>query len=57
MLYLYNAFYWNHMHEDDQPFLGIMTPFGGLWVLARSGIGLIGQSEELEELMAKVLKE
>ena len=45
------------MHEDDQPFLGIMTPFRGLWVLARSGIGLIGQSEELEELMAKVLKE
>ena len=32
-----------------------MTPFGGLRVLARSGQGLIGQSEELDELMAKIL--
>ena len=57
VLDLYNAFYQNHMHEDNQPYLGIMTPFGGLWVLARSGQGLIGQSEELNELMAKVLKD
>ena len=42
------------MHIDDQPYLGIMTPFGGLRVLARSGQGLIGQSEELDELMAKI---
>ena len=32
-----------------------MTPFSGLRVLARSGQGLLGQSEELDELMAKVL--
>ena len=31
-----------------------MTPFGGLRVLALSGQGLIGQSEELDELMAKI---
>ena len=54
---LYNAFYQNHMHQDDQPYLGIMTPFGGLRLLARSGQGLIGQSEEMDELMAKVLHE
>ena len=34
-----------------------MTPFGGLPVLTRSGQGLIGQGEELDELMAKILKE
>ena len=54
---LYNAFYQNHMHQDDQPYLGIMTPFGGLRLLARSGQGLIGQREEMDELMAKVLHE
>ena len=32
-----------------------MTPFSGLRVLARSGQGLLGQSEELDELMAKIL--
>ena len=34
---LYNAFFQNHIHPDNQPYLGIMTPFGGLRVLARSG--------------------
>ena len=32
-----------------------MTPFSGLRVLARSGQGLQGQSEELDELMAKII--
>ena len=54
---LYNAFFQNHMADDDQQWLGIMTPFSGLWVLARSGQGLLGQSEELDKLMAKVLGE
>ena len=54
---LCNAFFQNHIHEDDQPYLGIMTPYGGLRVLARSGQGLIGQSEELDELLSKVLKD
>ena len=54
---LYNAFFQNHMADDVQQWLGIMTPFSGLRVLARSGQGLLGQSEELDELMAKVLGE
>ena len=54
---LKSAFYQNHMHPDAQPYLGLLTPFGGLWVLARSGQGLIGQSEELDELMSKILKD
>ena len=32
-----------------------MTPFSGLRVLTRSGQGLLGQSEELDKLMAKIL--
>ena len=54
ILDLHNAFFQNHMAEDQQ-WLGIMTPFSGLRVLARSGQGLLGQSEELDELLAKVL--
>ena len=34
-----------------------MTPFSGIRVLTRSGQGLLGQSEELDELMAKILGE
>ena len=45
------------MHVDDQPYLGIMTPFSGLRVLVRSGQGLIGQSEELDKLMAKIFSQ
>ena len=30
-------------------------PFGGLQLLASSGQGITGQSEELDELLAKVL--
>ena len=54
---LKSAFYQNHMHPDEQPYLGSMTPFCGLRVLARSGQGLTGQSEELEELLSKILKD
>ena len=48
VLDLKSVFYQNHMHPDAQPYLGLMTPFGGLRVLARSGQGLTGQSEELD---------
>ena len=34
-----------------------MTPFGGLRVITRSGQGLTGQSEELHELLSKILKD
>ena len=52
---VFNAFYQNHINLNNQQWLGIMAPFSGLWVLARSGQGLLGQSEELDELMAKIL--
>ena len=42
VLDLHNAFFQNHMAEEDQQWLGIMTPFSGLRVLARSGQGLLG---------------
>ena len=45
------------MQEKDQQWLGILTPFSGLRVLARSGQGLIGESEQLDQLLAKVFKE
>ena len=41
--------------NEDQQWLGIMTPFSGLTVLSRSDQGLLGQSEELDEPMAKIL--
>ena len=50
-------FYQNHIAEKDQQWLGIMTPFSGLRVLSRSGQGLLGQSEESDELMAKIIGE
>ena len=53
----YNAFFQNHIAENNQQWLGIMTPFLCLRVLARSGQGLLGKSEELDELMAKILEE
>ena len=34
---LKSAFFQNHMDFEAQPYLGIMTPFGGLRVLTRSG--------------------
>ena len=52
---LYQGFYQNHMSLDDAAWLGISTPFGGLRFLRRSGQGLIGQSEELDELLTKVI--
>ena len=52
---LKSAFYQNHLHSDAQLYLSLMTPFGGLQVLARSGQGLISQSKELDELMSKIM--
>ena len=54
---LYQGFYQNHMSSEDAPWLAISTPFGGLRYMKRSGQGLIGQSEELDELLSKVLRE
>ena len=54
---LYQGFYQNHMSSEDAPWLAISTPFGGLRYMKRSGQGLIGQSEELDELLSKILRE
>jgi hypothetical protein len=53
---LHQGFFQNHMDPKDCAWLGIATPFGGIRFLRRSGQGLLGQSEELEELLTKVLK-
>ena len=54
---LHQGFFQNHMHQDDTKWLGVATPFGGIRFLKRSGQGLLGQSEELEELLTKILKD
>ena len=54
---LHNGYFQNHMAEEDIPWLGVQTPFGGLRVMARSGQGLAGMAEEFDELTSKILKE
>jgi len=53
---LQQGFFQNHMDPQDCKWLGVATPFGGIRFLRRSGQGLLGQSEELEELLTKILK-
>ena len=45
------------MDPEDCKWLGIATPFRGIRFLRYSGQGLLGQSEEFEELLTKILKE
>ena len=52
---LFQGFFQNHSAPEDAPWLGISTPFGGLRYVRRSGQGLLGQSEELDEMLSKVL--
>ena len=52
---LQSGFFQNHMSMQDAEWLGITTPFGGMRFMKRSGQGLIGQSEELDELLCKIL--
>ena len=54
---LYNGYFQIKMDNDTIPWLGVQTPFGGLRAIARSGQGLLGQAEEFDEVLAKVLKE
>jgi hypothetical protein len=54
---LYQGFFQNHMAHEDSKWLGVATPFGGIRFLRRSGQGLLGQSEELEELLSKILQD
>ena len=54
---LYNGYFQMKMEDDSSQWLGVQTPFGGLRVMARSGQGLLGQAEELNEILCKVLSE
>ena len=54
---LYNGFFQNHMSPDSFQWLGIMTPFGGLRVITRSGQGLLGMSEEFSLLVRRIIQE
>ena len=54
---LYSGFFQNHMAPDSLQWLGVMTPFGGLRVITRSGQGLLGMSEEFSLLVRKILQE
>ena len=51
---LYQGFFQNHLHKDGQKWCGILTPFGGLRYFKRGIQGLINQTEELDELLAKL---
>ena len=54
---LYNGYFQIKMSKKSIPWLGVQTPFGGLRVISRSGQGLLGQAEEFDEVLAKVLGE
>ena len=54
---LYNGYFQIKMSDKSIPWLGVQTPFGGLRAISRSGQGLLGQAEEFDEVLAKVLKE
>ena len=54
---MHSGFFQNHMSKESIPWLGVMTPFGGLRVITRSGQGLLGMSEEFTLLLRKIIKE
>ena len=54
---LYQGFFQNHLARSAFPYCAIQTPFGGLRYFKRSIQGLLGQSEELDELLSKILKD
>ena len=52
---LYQGFFQNHLHPSSRQWLAVMSPFGGLRIFLRSVQGLLNQTEELDELLSKVL--
>ena len=54
---LHSGFFQNHMSPESYPWLGVMSPFGGVRVMTRSGQGLLGMSEQFNLLMRQILKE
>ena len=57
IFYLYNGYFQIKMSDKSIPWLGVQTLFGGLRVMSRSGQGLLGQAEEFNEVLSKVLGE
>ena len=54
---MFNGYFQMHMDSRDYPYLGIMSPYKGLRIMARSGQGLLNSDTELKELVSKVLGE
>ena len=54
---LLHGFFQNHMSRDSFQWLGVMSPFGGLRVITRSAQGLLGMSEEFNQLIKRIIKE
>ena len=52
---LHQGFFQNHLHPSAYQWCAIQTPFGGMRHFKRSIQGLIGQTEEQDEMLAKVL--
>lgn len=54
---LYQGFFHNHLHPEAFQWCAIQTPFGGIRYFKRSIQGLLGQTEEQDENLAKVLNQ
>jgi hypothetical protein len=52
---LYQGFFQNLLHPSAYPWCAIQTPYGGIRYFKRSIQGLVGQTEEQDELLAKIL--
>ena len=54
---LYQGFFQNKLHHSAYPWCAIQTPYGGMRYFKRSIQGLVGQTEEQDELLSKILHE
>ena len=52
---LTNAFYQIRLARESRKYCGVATPFHGVWVHARSAMGMPGSETALGELMCRVL--
>jgi hypothetical protein len=54
---LYQGFFQNQLHTTAYPWCAIQTPHGGIRYFKRSIQGLVGQTEEQDELLARILQQ
>ena len=52
---LYQGFFQNQLHPSAFPWCAIQTPHGGIRYFKRSIQGLVGQTEEQDELLGRIL--